>query len=140
MEVKSRSSRQKGRWIAVAAWAALIFLLSSMPGSMLEPLPTFLGWDKLGHMILYGALGVLLYRAVETKRFTPWLIWLFCVVYGLTDELHQYWIPGRFADVSDLVADAVGAAAALFWWNHHAKVVMRKNAAGNYSDIDNTIG
>jgi len=37
---------------------------------------------------------------------------LIAAAYGATDELHQYFVPGRQADVADLLADAIGAIAA----------------------------
>jgi VanZ family protein len=38
--------------------------------------------------------------------------WLLSTAYGATDEAHQYFVPGRHADVADLAADALGALAA----------------------------
>ena len=42
---------------------------------------------------------------------------LLATLYGVTDEGHQWFVPGRTAEVADLVADAVGAAVAtgLIW-------------------------
>ena len=39
--------------------------------------------------------------------------WLYAVVYGASDEWHQYYVPGRYADVWDWVADIVGATVVL---------------------------
>tara|TARA_B100001123_G_scaffold446138_1_gene599636 strand:+ start:9177 stop:9470 length:294 start_codon:yes stop_codon:yes gene_type:complete len=36
------------------------------------------------------------------------------IFYGLTDEFHQTFVPGRVADVYDLLADTVGAIIGLF--------------------------
>jgi VanZ family protein len=33
------------------------------------------------------------------------------IVYGVTDEFHQSFVPGRSADAYDLAADAAGALA-----------------------------
>jgi VanZ family protein len=41
------------------------------------------------------------------------LAWLIATAYGVTDELHQRYVPHRTADVADLVADALGAAVAV---------------------------
>ena len=38
---------------------------------------------------------------------------LFCLFYGMTDEWHQSFVPGRDADWMDLVADTMGAIIAM---------------------------
>lgn len=35
--------------------------------------------------------------------------WVFCIFYAATDELHQYFVPGRSAQVSDVALDSCGA-------------------------------
>jgi VanZ family protein len=102
-------------WVPVVAYAALIFMLSSLsdPG----PLPSGLS-DKHGHVALYAGFCVLILRAVCGARwhrvtFRRWVIAaLITVAYGVTDELHQLIVPGRTASSLDLVADALGAVAA----------------------------
>ena len=47
------------------------------------------------------------------------LLWLlissliFSSLYGLSDEWHQYYVPGRMSDVADWVADTLGAVLLL---------------------------
>ncbi|NJN14405.1 MAG: VanZ family protein [Planctomycetes bacterium] len=36
-------------------------------------------------------------------------------LYGVSDELHQLYVPGRFASVTDVLLDVAGALLALFW-------------------------
>lgn len=38
---------------------------------------------------------------------------IFSVLYGVSDELHQYFVPNRLCDLYDVLADAAGAAAGL---------------------------
>ena len=107
-------------WGPVAAFAAALFLLSGqsrIPGSDLV-------WDKLLHAIGYGAFALLALRAFH-GGFGPLvpkataLAFAFTVGYGITDEIHQSFVPGRSPSALDVVADAVGfalAAAALFLW------------------------
>ena len=94
---------------------AAIFYLSSLPDA---PLPGEVG-DKQAHSAGYAALGVLAVRAVAgglpariTLR-TGLLALLITVGYGVTDELHQSFVPGRSADLYDLYADAAGACVAV---------------------------
>ena len=64
-------------------------------------------------------LGVLLIRACargEWRGLTPTRLavaWAVTVIYGATDEWHQSFVPGRTPDINDLLADAVGAFAAV---------------------------
>ncbi|MGH8637920.1 MAG: VanZ family protein [Burkholderiales bacterium] len=93
---------------------ALIFTASSMsdPGAPPGGLS-----DKGAHVTAYAALGASLIRALAGGRstaMTPRRI-LFAIVlatvYGLSDELHQSFVPERTPDVMDLAADAIGATA-----------------------------
>ncbi len=36
-----------------------------------------------------------------------------CVIYAISDELHQYFVPGRVCDFADIVTDSLGALAAV---------------------------
>jgi len=94
----------------------VIFIFSSI--SNLGPLPAGLS-DKSGHSIGYAILGALLLRGLADGRpsgFTWWRCLLAVVLaaaYGITDEIHQAFVPGRTPDVMDVAADAVGAALAV---------------------------
>jgi VanZ family protein len=102
-------------WAPVVVYAALIFVLSSLPDP--GPLPFGLS-DKQAHVALYAGFCVVILRAVCGARwdrvtFGRWLIAaVIAVAYGATDELHQLIVPGRTASGLDLVADALGAVAA----------------------------
>ena len=99
-------------WGPVLAYMGLIFYLSSQPD---VPLPPGLD-DKPTHSIAYTMLGALIVRALSGRfsaRFgvaTALAAIVLTTVYGVTDEFHQMFVPGRTADVDDLVADALGAA------------------------------
>lgn len=103
-------------WLPVAAYAALIFVLSSRP-SLVEQVPNrlrFLGIDRVGHCAEYGILGWLAARALaangvrRTRRL--WLGLALASLYGATDELHQAFVPGRSCQAGDWLADTVGGA------------------------------
>ena len=71
--------------------------------------------DYIGHGVSYAVLGVLLMRALadgNLQGMRTGLILaavLIAAVYGVSDEFHQSFIPGRNASVSDIVADTIGA-------------------------------
>ncbi len=102
-------------WLPVSAWAALIFFLSSRPGSAYPDAGLFL--QKGAHVIEYAVLALLLLRAWLGHGFKPaaavTLAWLGAVLYGATDELHQSFVSGRTASPLDVGIDAVGAALGL---------------------------
>ena len=102
-------------WGPVLAQMALIFIASSIPN--LQHLHGNIS-DKAGHGIGYAILGALLLRALARGRRagvtwrTVLLAMLCATAYGVSDEFHQRFVPGRSSDVYDVLADAVGAAAA----------------------------
>lgn len=95
-------------WASSVAWAAFLVVQSGSPsvGSflsrVLDRLPA--GADKVGHGAAYAVLGALL--TLATGR--VWLAALMALLFGVSDEIHQYFVPGRYADVLDVVADGVG--------------------------------
>ena len=99
--------RRAAAWIGAAAWATLLFGLSSLPAGATPSSPiSFPGDDKVVHAALYAVLGGLL--RIALGRSGPAIA--LAAAYGVTDEVHQAFVPGRDADVFDWLADAVGAA------------------------------
>lgn len=105
------------------AIAATIFLLSARPGSG-DP-PIFWHADKVAHAAIFGLFAGSLLRALV--RSAPTLAFRFqalvsvgaTALYGISDELHQLWVPGRTSDPLDVLADLLGgllACAAWFLW------------------------
>lgn len=96
-------------WLYVFIYAALIFFLSSLSSPSKVPLPQM--GDKVIHFIEYAFFGFLLFRAFGSGV-TPVrsLIFSFFLasLYGVGDELHQYFVPTRDADPMDVVADSTG--------------------------------
>jgi len=98
-----------------------IFLLSHQPGDTLH-LPMFPGSDKVAHMVAYAtlALTVLWFlgrRGLERKKAAALLTVCFCLLYGISDEFHQSFIPHRSVSALDIVADVTGAMLiAAFWF------------------------
>ena len=98
--------RSRAALIAALVWAGLLFWQSSSSGagSLLSFLPA--GSDKVAHFGAYAVLAALLSLAAGNAK----LGWALAVAYGISDEIHQLFVPGRFASVGDLVADSLGAA------------------------------
>ena len=99
-------------WLPVLLYCLLIFIQSSFPAS--EHVPEFDFSDKLLHAGAYAVLGFLLYRAFSamengatTVRLIAMSIFL-TALYGASDEIHQYFVPSRSAELLDFAADAIG--------------------------------
>jgi len=86
--------------------------MSSIPGYELPDLP-FWSFDKIVHLIEFGLLSMLVYRAFRFPRPAkhPYLIMLYlCIPFAALDELHQFFVPGRNCDVFDFIMDVAGLA------------------------------
>ncbi len=71
--------------------------------------------DKIVHFGIYGLAATLVARIPAVQRTRPLGMYaaiLIVSVFGVTDELHQYFTPGRSMDWWDWVADTLGAIVA----------------------------
>ena len=100
-----------GAWALVAIWMAVIWGLSSVPGSALPSSRDMM--SVVAHIVEYGVLGYLLARAFfvqgmrQKERWT--LAVIGAVIFGIIDEIHQAFVPGREASVADIAVDAASA-------------------------------
>ncbi len=102
-------------WGPVCAYAGLIFYLSSLPHPE-DNLPSFtqLFSDKFLHLVEYAVLGGLCYRALRwgsndwLRQWAGPLALLLTSLYGLSDEVHQSFVPFRDSSWLDWVADSIG--------------------------------
>jgi VanZ family protein len=98
---------------------ALIFTISSFRVELPE-LPSLPMRDKLIHLVEYGVLGF--FCAHATLRTWPKkpprrmlaLGAFLASAFGLSDELHQAFVPGRSAELLDFVADTLGASCGAY--------------------------
>lgn len=126
-------------WTLVFAWMAVIFLFSAQPAhesdglsksvtlfiiqliKRIVPLAELtVDVATLNHLIRKGAhftvyfvLGILTANALRTSGVPTFkavaLALAICVVYAATDEIHQMFVPGRGAQVKDVLIDSAGA-------------------------------
>ena len=111
---------QLPRWLRdvmpLVLWMALIFALSSQPTLVIikdetdEQL-----FYKTAHVLAYAMLTWLWWRALAPQRQIGWSILLAAVVlttlYGVSDEIHQLFVPGRHGRLVDVFFDVGGALA-----------------------------
>ncbi|WGS87077.1 VanZ family protein [Methylomonas sp. UP202] len=101
-------------WTALAAFCGLIFWLSaqaSLPVKM-----HFEFQDKVQHALAYFVMALFSWRAFRhrlvERRWLALVSVAYCSVYGISDEWHQSFVPGREPGVGDWLADSLGAALA----------------------------
>ena len=99
-------------WFPLISYSVIIFCGSSIPNW--KPADSKLPLDKIIHALEYSIFGYLLGRVIsDSKPNWAWQkIWLSVILgaflYGLSDEFHQAFVPGRTTDIFDALADAVG--------------------------------
>ncbi len=141
---RMRLLRWIGRLAAAAsllAWMGLIFYLSSLTPPELPKQLGGLAWlgklrDVAGHLFLYGVLGTLAMVALASwvAGPTPQARWAFLtaglgVLYGVLDEYHQSFVPGRYASAMDVVVDSVGVTLGLAFAWYVVKIVVDRRVS-----------
>ena len=109
-------------WFPLIIYCILIFLQSSFPS--IESVPELPYTDKLLHFFAYAVLGALFLRAYKTLRVRNRLnlLIMFSILssslYGISDELHQYFVPCRSAEWMDILADILGSVFGVFIYRY----------------------
>jgi VanZ family protein len=123
-------------WTAVVLWLVLIFYLSSQPAEesnglsksvtkiIVETVEKIVDVKedinmvdrfnhlvrKYAHFMSYLILGILVNNALVVSNVNKTFKYslLFCIVYAISDEFHQLFVPGRGAQISDVIIDVFG--------------------------------
>jgi VanZ family protein len=94
--------------VAIAIW-----MLSAQ--STLPEIKGVLGWDKMQHLLAYAVLAIGVVCWFPDARWNMRTLQLFFLtagitsLYGVTDEVHQYFVEGRYSSIYDWIADTIGA-------------------------------
>ena len=112
------------------AWAGVIFYLSSQPS--IDTPSLFPGQDKLFHMVAFGILGFFLMGGMKVtssgyRTRQVGFVVVLVVLYGLLDEFHQYFVPGRTMDIYDALADAAGGLLGAWSMYYLVRVLVSRN-------------
>lgn len=134
-------------WLPALTLMAAIFWLSAIPGDEL-PLPHFRFSDKLAHFSAYAVLGASIGLRKRLRRLlaggnrasrspaggtAPGFDLkgaAIGVLYGMSDEIHQLFVPLRMFSVGDIAADALGVAAGVLM----VRISDRRTAWGRNAD------
>ena len=101
-------------WFVLAFYCGVIFYLSSKP-------VLHVSHDKFAHLAEYALFGFLLAWALGSSfqikpHFLILLATALSIFYGVTDEFHQSFVPGRDSSVYDVMADAVGSLTGVLFY------------------------
>ena len=116
-----QSMPRSGAWLLYLAWMGLIWFLSSLEAGTGDGIPRLGFWGNFGHAGVFGLLA--LWMIAGLPREQGWaqitmrsaaLILLGVTLYGLIDETHQLYVPGRHPSGLDVLVDALGAACTLW--------------------------
>ncbi len=124
-------------WLPLLIYLVLIFTQSAFPAPQTGLKIPHL--DKWAHAAIYGLLGILFCRAYGhtwPRMDSRWLMILSILsaaLFGLSDEIHQYFVPSRSADRMDLLADFLGSAVGV---SIYTAVRLRKRLIRTKSAID----
>ncbi|MGE5472672.1 MAG: VanZ family protein [Ignavibacteriales bacterium] len=123
-------------WFLAIIWMSIIFQFSSKPAIQSDTQSLFViqeinriannfgfkgeflnnGWNyfirKIAHTLEYAVLGMLLCLALSSTGIKDKKLFLYsiliCLIYAVTDEIHQAFVPGRAAKVTDVLIDTFG--------------------------------
>jgi VanZ family protein len=118
-------------WLPSIIWMLIIFYFSSRPrfGITHKFLFDFVIFKTL-HMIEYGILYFLLFRAFyRTTTLSPskkiLFPLLFAIIYAVTDEFHQLFIPTREGRIRDLMIDSGGIIIVYYYIKHNLNFIKK---------------
>ena len=97
-------------WSATFIIAVAIFIISSISFSAVVAGSSGIR-AIIYHVSAFFFLALFLFISLINGKKRPFLIFLaffVAVIYGISDEIHQYFVPGRFLSVSDILFDTIG--------------------------------
>lgn len=142
-------------WVAVLLWMSLIFYLSHQPANVSSELSggvsnvivtlvekvapnadlDFSNFNhivrKNAHFIIYLVLGILVMNALRQSTVygfkSAGIALVICIIYAISDEVHQVFIPGRSGELRDVIIDTVGSGIGIGVYLLMCSVVYKKN-------------
>lgn len=75
---------------------------------------------KNAHFVVYLILGILVVNALKKSGVVGYkgIFWalIICILYAISDEIHQLYVPGRAGQIKDVVIDSLGAMVGIRLW------------------------
>ena len=131
--IRANTSRCKSAFVKLSVLNKLIFLVAilyfsfifwiiveadkGVPNFFIDNVEAIPYGDKLGHLMIYGVLSLLMNLILQrfTFRFCALPVGSFLVLmFALAEELSQGFFPSRTLDIGDVIADVIGVYVAAF--------------------------
>lgn len=141
-------------WIIVVFWMVVIFYFSYQPATVSNgmsmgvtmkfiQLIEFFSPDieinenylngkirKFAHFFIYFLLGIFVMGAIRKGNDKGWrsvaFTFLICVLFAIFDEMHQLIVPGRGAQLKDVIIDSLGALLGISLYLSISSIKMKK--------------
>lgn len=134
------------RYLPSVVWMGIIFYLSHQPANksaetslelvniVLNIIPVTPDYEiifhtmirKSAHFIAYAILGILVYFAYR-GRYAVLFTLSICLLFAISDEIHQLFIPGRSGEVRDVLIDLSGAVFGVLIFKLGMKLIIRRD-------------
>ena len=118
--------------LLVIFWMALIFIMSSFNSTESSSQSNFIVniisnilninniellsfiIRKLAHFTEYLILGLLVYNAINSYNKKTYIAVIICIIYAISDEIHQLFISGRSCQILDMTIDSIGSITGIY--------------------------
>ena len=130
-------------WLVIAFLIALLIFIQSNFSSIVTNDQFYkFQFDKITHMLAWAGLSFSLRLGTNTwvmkqktknQYYALLFLIIICSLYGVTDEVHQYFIPSRSSDLMDVIADSIGSIIGIILG--HTMVILNTKMLSTKNDI-----
>ncbi|MBE0572716.1 MAG: VanZ family protein [Ignavibacteriaceae bacterium] len=122
-------------YVPLILYGIILFILTILPGdgAVKSNSP-----DKFYHFAAYGLFSFILYftlffqnKILLLKKYTAAFTILFASLFGVLNEFNQIFIPGRSANIYDVIANFIGSLVTVLIIKFSLKILKRWNELQN---------
>ena len=124
--------KNKVKILLVILWMILIFIMSSFnstessnqSGFIVNVISSIFNISniellsliirKLAHFTEYFILGILTCNMVHSYNKKAYISIIICILYAISDEIHQIFVPGRSCQIMDMTIDTLGSLTGIY--------------------------
>lgn len=129
--------------LLVIIWMVLIFIMSSFNGNNSSNQSNFIvniisnifninNLDiinyivrKAAHLTEYTILGILTNNMIKNINIKLYIGLIICIIYAISDEIHQFFIPGRTCQILDICIDSLGILIGLIIYKYYINFIKK---------------
>ncbi len=127
----SNENRDKSTSTSVNVTREIVGTVSSSSNANRIAFDYFNVIRKSAHFLEYFMLGILVINIISCYKVTnyKWIIAsiLLCMLYSVSDEVHQMYVPGRSCEVRDVIIDTIGSSTGIMFYYLISKKRRTKN-------------